>query len=86
MRKITATTNVANFVIAVTGKGWMKFNDKLKDGTRSSKVLGWSETEYEMARKMLHTAGHDVWLVEYDGYSVRGGRNYTQTRLHVKEA
>ena len=85
MRKVTATTAAANAVIKATGNGWMKFNDKLKDGTRSLKVLGWTENEYEMARKILHMAGHDVWLVEHNGYSVRGGRNYTQTRLHVKE-
>lgn len=85
MRKVTATTAAANAVIKVTGKGWMKFNDKLKDGTRSLKVLGWGEKEYEMAREILHMAGHDVWLVEFAANSYRFNVCYKQMRLHVKE-
>ena len=85
MRKVTATTAAANVVIKETGYGWLKFNDKLKDGTRSLKVLGWTLREYQMAAHILHRAGYDTKIVNHNGYSVRGGRNYTQIRLHVKE-
>ena len=86
MRKVTQTTKVANAVIALTGRGWMKFNDKLKDGTRSLKVFGWTEEDYADAAVLLRVMGCEVELVQFAGYSFRGGRNYTQTRLHVKEA
>ena len=86
MRNITKTTKVANAVMELTGHGWMKFNDKLKDGTRSLKVLGWSNDDYKQAAKLLRVMGCEVKVVEFDGYSFRGGRSYMQTRLHVKEA
>ena len=86
MRKVTQTTKVANAVIALTGRGWMKFNDRLKDGTRSLKVFGWTSEDYENTAKLLRVMGYEVKLVQFAGYSFRGGRNYTQTRLHVKEA
>ena len=86
MRKITKTTRVANAVTELTGRGWMKFNDKLKDGTRSLKVFGWTDEDYANAAKLLTVMGCEVEIVAFAGYSFRGGRNYTQTRLHVKEA
>ena len=86
MRKVTTTTKVANAVIELTGHGWMKFNDKLKDGRRSLKVFGWTDEDYANAAKLLTVMGCEVKLVHFAGYSFRGGRHYTQTRLHVKEA
>jgi len=85
MRKVTATTEAANAVISATGMGWMKFNDKLKDGRRSLKVFGWTRKEYMVAQHILKCAGHDAELVDFTAYSWRGNKNYTQTRLHVKE-
>lgn len=86
MKKMTATTAAANAVIEVTGKGWLKFNDKLKDGKRSLKVLGWTQKEYEMAQYILDMAGHETELVEFAGNSYRFNVCYKQMRLHVKEA
>ena len=86
MKKMTATTAAANAVIAVTGNGWLKYNDKLKDGTRSLKVRGWTQKEYEMAQYILDMAGHETELVEFLSYSWRSYGSYTQMRLHVKEA
>ena len=86
MRKVTMTTTCANVVCEMKGRGWMKFNDKLKDGRRSLKVLGWTDEDYADAAKLLTLMGCDVETVAFAGYSFRGGRNYTQTRLHVKEA
>lgn len=85
MRKVTQTTKVANAVIELTGRGWMKFNDKLKDGRRSLKVFGWTDEDYENAAKLLRVMGCEVVVVDFDSYSFRAGRNYVQTRLHVKE-
>lgn len=85
MRKVTATTHAANAVKAVTGNGWMKFNDKLKDGRRSLKVLGWTIEDYKMAQAILNMAGHEAEIVEFELWSNRGWQWYTQTRLHVKE-
>ena len=86
MRYITKTTKVANAVIELTGHGWMKFNDRLKDGTRSLKVLGWTDEDYAQTAKLLTVMGCKVKIVRFGGYSYRAGRSYTQTRLHVKEA
>lgn len=86
MRKVTQTTKVANAVIALTGRGWMKFNDRLKDGRRSLKVFGWTDDDYEQAARLLRVMGCDVDVVGFSAFSWRGGRTYTQTRLHVKEA
>ena len=84
MRKSTATTKAANAVIKATGKGWMKWNDRLKDGRRSLKVLGWTRKEYEMAKQMLDSAGHKTELVDIDSYNWRSGA-HTVSRLRVKE-
>jgi hypothetical protein len=85
MRKITETTRIANLVIHLTGHGWMKFNDKMNDGRRSLKVFGWEYKDYEMARNLLLIHGHYAEIVCFGAYSFRGGCNYTQYRLHVKE-
>jgi len=61
------------------------FNDRLLDGTRSVKVWGWREVDYDIAAKALEAAGCTVKKVRFGGYSIRGGCNYQQTRLHVKE-
>lgn len=76
----TKTRQVANLI----GKGHMIFNDKLADGTRSLKVWGWKEAEYELAKKMLEMAGCQVKFIKANKYSQRGG-NYTMRRLHVQE-
>ena len=86
MQNITKTTRVATAVSKLTGRGWIKFNDKLKDGRRSLKVLGWTDDDYEQAAKLLRVMGCDVSMKHVAGYSFRGGRNYIQTRLIVKEA
>ena len=85
MRKVTKTTQIANAVIELTGHGWMKFNDRLKDGRRSLKVIGWNDEDYKQAAKLLTVMGCDVWIVEFPGYNFRVGRGYMQTRLHVRE-
>ena len=85
MRKVTQTTKVATAVCKLTGRGWMKFNDKLKDGRRSLKVVGWDYKDYKSAEMVLKVMGCEVDFVCFAGYNSRGGTNYTQYRLHVKE-
>lgn len=85
MRKVTQTTKVANAVIELTGRGWMKFNDKLKDGQRSLKVLGWTDEDYVQAAKLLRVMGCEAEVVVFGAFNWRAGRGYAQTRLHVKE-
>lgn len=85
MRTVTATSNIANLVIDFSGRGWLKFNDKLKDGRRSLKVLGWEYRDYKLARNLLLIHGHHAKIIEHSGYSNRGGRSYSQYRLHVRE-
>ncbi len=86
MRKVTQTMKVATAVCELTGRGWMKFNDKLKDGRRSLKVFGWDYNDYKSAEMVLKVMGCEVEFVAFRGYNTRGGSNYTQYRLHVKEA
>ena len=81
----TKTGSIARAVIHMTGRGFCVFNDKLKDGTRSLKVWGWTDKDYEMARELLTRAGCQVQVVEFEAYSARKGGRYTQRRLHVTE-
>jgi methionine-rich copper-binding protein CopC len=85
MRKVTHTTVAANVVTDMTGRGWMKFNDKLKDGRRSLKVFGWKLEDYKLARDILERAGQEAEIVTVSGYCARANRSYTQNRLHVRE-
>ena len=82
---MTKTTAVAKMVMVAQGRGTVIFNDKLADGTRSLKVWGWTDKEYKEAQKLLKLYGCEVKMVQHHGWSNRGARFYTQTRLHVKE-
>ena len=48
------------------------FNDRLKDGTRSVKVLGWELRDYDRAMVVLRAAGINSMMVKrpkpYEGY------------------
>jgi hypothetical protein len=80
----TKTRAVARALLK-EGKGWLIFNDRLVDGTRSLKVWGWTAQDYATAKTMLETWGCGVKLVQKDKYDGRGGRMYTMRRLHVTE-
>lgn len=82
---LTKTGVIARAVIAMTGRGFMVFNDRLVDGRRSLKVWGWTDKDYETARELLTRAKCQVKVVEFDAYSFRMGGTYTQRRLHVQE-
>jgi hypothetical protein len=81
----TKTGTIARAVISMTNRGSLMFNDRLKDGTRSLKVWGWTQEDYETARELLIRAGCQVQVVEFEAYSPRRGGNYVQRRLHVTE-
>ena len=85
MAAMTKTTAVAKMVILSTGRGTVIFNDRLRDGTRSLKVWGWTANDYTEAKKLLTLYGCDVKMVEETKFSERGGRYYTMRRLHVQE-
>lgn len=80
---VTKTAQIARAVTAMTGRGFLMFNDRLKDGRRSLKVWGWTFKDYEMARELLTRAKCQVRVVEFDGYS--RGAVKRQIRLHVQE-
>ena len=82
---LTKTGVIARAVIAMTGRGFLVFNDRLVDGRRSLKVWGWTDKDYETARELLTRAKCQVTVVEFDAYSPRTGGRYTQRRLHVQE-
>lgn len=83
MQTKTKTGAIARAVIAMTGRGSLVFNDRLRDGRRSLKVWGWTFKDYEMARELLTRAKCQVQVVEFDGYS--RGMVKRQIRLHVAE-
>lgn len=62
------------------------FNDRLVDGTRSYKVWGWNDSDYENAVSALKSAGFDAELITYNGYSARRKRYYFQYRIYVGPA
>lgn len=80
---MTKTAQIARAVTAMTGRGFLMFNDRLVDGRRSLKVWGWTFKDYEMARELLTRAKCQVQVVEFDGYS--RGMVRRQIRLHVQE-
>ena len=80
---VTKTAHIARAVTAISGRGFLMFNDRLKDGRRSLKVWGWTFKDYEMARELLTRAKCQVRVVEFDGYS--RGAVKRQIRLHVQE-
>ena len=80
--EVTKTTQTARLL---AGADAMVFNDKLKDGTRSLKVWGWTEADYAKAKIVLEIAGCKVKVVQFTRYRQRGARTVTQTRLHVTE-
>lgn len=82
--KSTMTTAAANTVTHMSGRGWMRFNDRLKDGRRSLKVLGWKPEDYRLAQELLERAGCEVDLVEFASESRYYGW-HTVHRLHVTE-
>jgi len=59
------------------------FNDRLIDGTRSYKVWGWKESDYENAVLALKSAEFDAELITYNGYCARSKRYYSQPRIYV---
>jgi len=66
------------------------YNDRLVDGTRSYKVVGWHKHMYNKAKQQLEKLGYTV-EIKHVGYIHRWGSklssavsNYDQYRLHVK--
>lgn len=70
----------------LAGPNLVIFNDRLIDGTRSYKVWGWGESDYEHAVLALKDAGFDAELITYNGYSARSNRYYFQPRIYVGPA
>ena len=68
---------IVEVVRTVVGKDAVLFNDRLKDGTRSVKVWGWSIGAANAVAVLLRQQGRKVRLVE-----TRLG----EFRLHVKPA
>ena len=81
----TKTGKVARIIADCTGRGWLIFNDKLADGTRSLKVWGWRKEDYEQAKGFLEGLGCKVKLVEFTKHFARANKTKTVTRLHVQE-
>lgn len=83
-------TEIGKLIRAQAGSNRTIFNDRLKDGTRSIKVGGWTKGDYIVARKQLERAGYTAKLVEFavgeHVWKVRGGSaKGMQVRLHVSE-
>jgi hypothetical protein len=80
---ITKTTQVAREIISKGNQRFtMIFNDKLTDGTRSLKVVGWSAKEYGQATRKLRAMGCKVKVLKTRSTSERYA---SSQRLHVTE-
>jgi hypothetical protein len=79
----TKTTKVARKIMS-KGRGHVLYNDKLKGGRRSLKVIGWNKGDYLKAKRKLEKMGYVVDLVEFDAPTYLG-YCATQLRLHVTE-
>jgi hypothetical protein len=80
---MTKTMIITKAAQVITNRGRKVFNDRLLDGTRSLKVWGWTDIEYEVCRKLLVQAGLAV-TVKYVRSGYPSGQRST-IRLHVKE-
>ena len=65
-------------------QGGYIFNDKLVDGTRSVKVWGWTDADYDNAKNMLERAGLAV-IKKVRVKTSTGRGQYSVIRLLVKE-
>lgn len=72
---MTKTRLAVSVVSAITDNHGVVFNDKLKDGTRSLKVWGWSLREYSKCAELLREMGCTV-----------KSRHQPVLRLHIKES
>lgn len=80
---ITKTTQVAREIINKGGQRYaMIFNDRIKGGVRSLKVVGWSAKEYGQATRKLKAMGCQVQVIKSGGTSQRYA---SPQRLHVTE-
>ncbi len=80
-----ATTKAMKIIRQLAGPNVTVFNDKLSNGKRSFKVLGWSQNDYSIAKFVLWSAGFNVNMLTFKKHDDRDGREYVQTRLHVTE-
>jgi hypothetical protein len=77
---ITKTFRAAAQVRNLTGVDTVIFNDRLVDGRRSLKVLGWTYDQYLRTADILEQQGCKVTFVQ-----VRVGLRGKRWRLHVAE-
>ena len=84
---ITKTGQVAKQIMS-TGRGHYAFNDKLKDGRRSLKVVGWGYSDYTKAKDMLEQLGCVAEIIKtttHRGTAFHGKRTCSVVRRHVTE-
>ena len=59
-KKYTLTTTVAKEVAALTGRGTVISTDRLSDGRRNLRVMGWMCNDYKKAIALLEKVGCKV--------------------------
>jgi hypothetical protein len=80
MSSITTARKVVRALCDLKGTSPTIFNDRLKDGTRSVKVLGWTYEDYMLARDALDDLNIRSTIVSFPScFKSRG----IQSRLHV---
>jgi hypothetical protein len=86
-RTVTHTTQVAkqiNETYKIKDSYRTIYNDRLKDGRRSLKVIGWNYEHYIMAQDTLKGLGYESKIVSIP-YPFKHNMMRSQYRLHVNE-
>ena len=80
----TKTGKIASAMIAA-GRGSTMYNDKLVGGRRSLKVLGWTQSDYRNAKRLLEQEGCKVEVVNLPDVVPGYSAIEPYLRLHVTE-
>lgn len=62
------------------------YNDKLVDGSRSYKVVGWGLTDYQVAAQIFKNDGYDATVTVNRSYNGRAQKYILQPRLLVSRS
>ena len=77
------TSQSSKIMRKLAGKDAVIFNDKLVDGTRSYKVWGWKDSDYQSARTLLMAAGFEATIQYARGFCEFRQAKHVETRIYV---
>ena len=84
MDKATTKTGAIVSAMIAANSNCVMYNDRLRNGVRSVKVIGWTRADYTTAQRQLEQAGCTVKVVKLKKV-LPWARTQVAMRLHVTE-